>query len=158
MSQPLYDTSRSAEAGLIQRALNKDEAATRAIIGQHNRRLFRVARGIVRDDGDAEDVLQEAYLRAFSTLSTFRGDSSVATWLTRIVVNEALQRLRRHVERPIEDASPHTELARSNVVLFPLSGHQPMDPERIMAQHIYVIADALGGAIAKQFPDKFAAK
>jgi len=134
MSHALYDPSRSSETDLIARALNQDEAAIRAIIGKHNRRLFRVARSMVRDDGDAEDVLQEAYLRAFSTLRTFRGDSSLATWLTRIVVNEALQRLRRRVERPVESDYQPADVTSSNVVLFPLSGHQPMDPERIMAQ------------------------
>jgi RNA polymerase sigma-70 factor, ECF subfamily len=134
MSQPLYDTSRSGEACLIQRAINREEAAIRIIISQHNRRLFRVARSMVRDDGEAEDVLQEAYLRAFSTLTAFRGESSLATWLTRIVVNEALQRLRRRVERPVDEAHPQTEMAHGNVVLFPLSGNQPMDPESIMAQ------------------------
>ena len=84
-----------AEAELIRQAVRKDEAAIRAIIQQHNRRLYRVARSIVRDDAEAEDVLQEAYLHAFSALAEFRGEAALATWLTRIVVNEALQRLRR---------------------------------------------------------------
>ena len=61
----------------------------------HNRVLFRAARGIVNDDGEAEDAVQETYLRAFLALDTFRGESSLATWLTRIVINQALGQQRR---------------------------------------------------------------
>ena len=123
-----------AEAELIRQAVRKDEAAIRAIIQQHNRRLYRVARSIVRDDADAEDVLQEAYLHAFSALAEFRGEAALATWLTRIVVNEALQRLRRRVDRPVDEVRSANGPASANVVAFPFSGHQPMDPECIMAQ------------------------
>src|SRR3546814_3214357 len=66
-----------------------------------NQRLFRVARAVVRDDAEAEDVVQEAYTHAFAGLSTFRGESSLSTWLTRIVLNEANGRLRRR--RPSVD-------------------------------------------------------
>ena len=134
MSQPLQQSDPPCEAELIQRALRKDEAAVRAIIRQHNRRLFRIARSMVRDDGDAEDVVQEAYLRAFTTLASFRGESSLATWLTRIVVNESLQRLRRRVDRPVEEVRTTDGQTSPNVVAFPFFGHQPMDPESIMAQ------------------------
>ena len=66
------DTASDAE--LIRLVLRKDEAAARALMQRYNRRLYRVARGVVRDDGEAEDVLQEAYLRAFSALADFRGE------------------------------------------------------------------------------------
>ena len=90
-----YD--RPDESDLVHRAARGEEAAVRIIIQTHNRRLYRVARSIVRDGAEAEDVLQEAYLRAFRSLAGFRGDASLATWLTRIVINEALQRVRRHI-------------------------------------------------------------
>jgi RNA polymerase sigma-70 factor (ECF subfamily) len=61
---------------------------------QHNQRLFRVARSIVRDDSDAEDALQDAYVQAFRKLDGFRGDAELSTWLTRIVINQALMRVR----------------------------------------------------------------
>ena len=64
----------------------------------NNRRLYRLARGILRNDGEAEDVVQETYVRAFTHLDSFRGDSSLSTWLSRIAMNEALGRLRR--QRP----------------------------------------------------------
>lgn len=116
---------RSDEFDLIRRAVRKDEAAIRSIIQAHNRRLYRVARSIVRDDSEAEDVLQEAYLRAFFLLAEFRGDSSPAIWLTRIVLNEASWRLRRHIKRPVSRIYPPPE---ANVIAFPFSEHQPADP------------------------------
>lgn len=134
MVQTLHDTGRLAEAELVRRAVKRDEPAIRSIIRQYNRRLFRVARSIVLDDGDAEDILQEAYLRAFSNLASFRGDSSLATWLTRIVVNEALQRLRRNVDRPHDVLAMLAHEVPSNVFTFPSSANPPSDPERSMAQ------------------------
>ena len=65
-----------------------------AIMRRNNTRLFRVARAILRDDTDAEDALQDAYLDAFAHMGEFRGAAQVATWLTRIVINRALMRLR----------------------------------------------------------------
>ena len=70
-------------------------SALRLIVRRHNQRLYRVARAIVRDDTEAEDVMQEAYLSAFRNLAKFRADASLATWLTRIVVNTAVGHRRR---------------------------------------------------------------
>ena len=83
------------EPELVAHARAGDRAAFRAIMTRCNQRLFRVARAVVRDEAEAEDVLQEAYLRAFAAIAGFRGESGVATWLTRIVLNEAHGRLRR---------------------------------------------------------------
>src|SRR5665648_81090 len=88
----------SDEAGLIARAIENDAAAVRLIMQRNNRRLYCIARSVVRDDSEAEDVVQEAYGRAFTHLREFRGDSSIGTWLARIVLNEALGRLRRRHE------------------------------------------------------------
>lgn len=66
-----------------------------ALMRHNNRRLYRLARGVVGDDWEAEEVVQEGYLRAFTHLDSFKGGSSLATWLARIVLNEALGRLRR---------------------------------------------------------------
>ena len=77
----------------------------------HNRLLFRAARGIVDDDGEAQDAVQEAYLRAFLALDSFRGEASLTTWLTRIVINQALGQQRKagrfvawHDESPDEES------------------------------------------------------
>jgi RNA polymerase sigma-70 factor (ECF subfamily) len=67
--------------------------AAEQVIRRHNRTLWRIARSMLRDERDAEDVVQEAYLRAFSRIGEFRGESSVGTWLARITINEALRRL-----------------------------------------------------------------
>ena len=83
------------DAELIERAANGDEAAFERIMRKNNRLLFRTARSILKSDAEAEDALQEAYLRAWRALSTFRADSQLSTWLVRIVINEALGWLRR---------------------------------------------------------------
>jgi RNA polymerase sigma-70 factor (ECF subfamily) len=133
VQSPIQANIPPAEADLIRRAVHGEEIAVRAIIQANNRRLYRVARSIVRDDAEAEDVLLEAYLHAFASLADFRAESALSTWLTRIVVNEALQRLRR---RPPDTATTAIKPTRTGaqVIPFPASGNQPQDPERTMAQ------------------------
>jgi RNA polymerase sigma-70 factor (ECF subfamily) len=80
---------------LVRRIADRDEAAFEILMRRYNGRLFRVARAILKDDADAEDAVQEAYLEAYRHIGAFRGDASVATWLTRIAVNQAWMRLRR---------------------------------------------------------------
>ena len=121
------------ESDLVRRAAHGEEMAVRIIMQMHNRRLYRVARSIVRDGPEAEDVLQEAYLHAFHSLAGFRGDASLGTWLTRIVLNEALQRVRRHTDLPASHIEPPNQSA-SHVIPFPINGTPVADPERAMAQ------------------------
>ena len=88
----------NADADLAVRIAHKDEAAFEAfesLMRKHNGRLFRIARAILKDDAEAEDALQDAYLDAYRKIEGFRGGSQLATWLTRIVINQALGRLRR---------------------------------------------------------------
>lgn len=100
----------STSAGPARRSPSSDEdlvAALRAgdrgvmerLIRRHNRLLYRTARAILRDDSEAEDAVQDAYIHAFGKLETFRGDSSLSTWLVRIAANEALMRRRRTTRR-----------------------------------------------------------
>src|SRR5499426_3436649 len=117
------------DAQLVQLARQRDGAAFRTIMQRHNRRLYRMARAVVLDDSEAEDVVQEAYVRAFTSLDQFRGDSSLATWLSRIVLNEALGRLRRR--RPTVDLGTIENRAPSQIISFPTA---QLDPERTMAQ------------------------
>jgi RNA polymerase sigma-70 factor, ECF subfamily len=79
----------SDDAELVRRALTRDDTAFRTIMERYNRRLYRIARSILRNYSEAEDVVQEAYITAFTRLGGFRGDSSLATWLSRITMNEA---------------------------------------------------------------------
>jgi RNA polymerase sigma-70 factor (ECF subfamily) len=73
----------------------QDYQAFEAVMRRHNGRLFRVARVILKNDADAEDALQDAYLDAYRHLDDFRAEAELSTWLTRIVVNQSLMRLRR---------------------------------------------------------------
>jgi RNA polymerase sigma-70 factor (ECF subfamily) len=121
------DLAELGDAELVALARRGHEAAVRALVRRHNRRLFRVARGVVRDDADAEDVVQEAYVRAFTNLTSFRGEAGFATWLTRIALNAALGRLRRR--RPRADLAEIGEAGPDDgrVVAFP--SPPPPDPE-----------------------------
>ena len=98
--------SRVVDAELVRLAREGSVSALRLIVRRHNQRLYRVARAIVRDDTEAEDVMQEAYLSAFRHLATFRADASLATWLTRIVVNKAIGHLRpERIMVPLEPST-----------------------------------------------------
>jgi RNA polymerase sigma-70 factor (ECF subfamily) len=92
--RPLVSSAASDDE-LARRASAGDEAAFEVIMRRHNRLLFRTARSILKVDAEAEDALQEAYLRAWRALPTFRAECKLSTWLVRIVSNEALGRLRR---------------------------------------------------------------
>ena len=140
----------SDDAELVSRALSRDEAAVRAIMQANNRRLYRLARGILRNDAEAEDVVQETYVRAFTHLSDFRGASSLATWLSRIAMNEALGRLRR-VRPDVEiDQFSHGAL-EAQIIPFPLASATD-DPEKSMAQR--EIQHVVEGAI-DELPEAF---
>jgi RNA polymerase sigma-70 factor (ECF subfamily) len=131
-NSPQVAPARSTDAELVGRANAREEAAIRSIMQSNNRRLYRIARGILRNDSEAEDVVQETYVRAFTNLESFRGDSSLATWLARIAMNEALGRLRR--QRPSVDLSTLAPgVLEAQIIQFPLSG-MPDDPEKSMAQ------------------------
>src|SRR4051812_41429087 len=86
---------RVDDSALAARAASGDDVAFEAIMRRHNRLLFRTARSILKSDAETEDTLQEAYLNAWRALGSFRADAKLSTWLVRIVVNEALGRLRR---------------------------------------------------------------
>ncbi len=92
-------TDAEDDASVVHRVLAADPAAFALLMRRCNRRLYRLARAIVGNDAEAEDALQEAYLNAYRRLRQFRGDSSLITWLSRLVVNECLGRKRRSARR-----------------------------------------------------------
>lgn len=104
-------SSRMPEDELIARAAAGEGAAFEVLMRRHNRLLYRTARSILKDDAEAEDAVQDAYLRAWHALPGFRTESKLATWLVRIVANEALARLRRTSAAviPLEAAMTSTE-------------------------------------------------
>lgn len=87
------------DALLVRRITAGDRAAFEVLMRRYNRRLFRLARSVLGDDAEAEDALQEVYLRAHRTIAGFRGDASLSTWLSRMVLNESLGRLRKSARR-----------------------------------------------------------
>jgi RNA polymerase sigma-70 factor (ECF subfamily) len=111
--------------------------AFRTILKRNNQRLYRLARSLLKDESEAEDAMQETYLRAFANLSDFRGDSGISTWLTRIMLNEALGRLRRR-RTMIDLDSLHTSTQgaddEASPIPSPLAPSLEPDPERAAAQ------------------------
>jgi RNA polymerase sigma-70 factor (ECF subfamily) len=96
---------------LARRVAAGDVPAFEGMLRRFNRSLYRVARAILKDDAEAEDVMQEALVRAYRSMATFRGDARLSTWLIRIVANEALGRLRLRARRgavlPLHPDAPH---------------------------------------------------
>lgn len=109
--EALHRWNSDSEADLIAAAVQGDGGAFEAIMRKHNQLLFRTARSIVRNDADAEDVVQESYLRAWRALGTYRAESKLSTWLVRVTTNEALGRLRRKSAQviPLEAAMMSSE-------------------------------------------------
>ena len=87
---PVFD-----EAALVARAKDGDAEAFSELVKHYDRRVFRMAKQITQNDDDAEDVLQEAFLKAYTHLDDFQGNSKFYTWIVRIAVNEALMKLRK---------------------------------------------------------------
>ena len=122
-----------ADAELVRRARLRDEDAVRTLTRRYNQRLFRIARGILRNDADAEDAVQEAYVKAFTSLDRFRGDAAFGTWLTRIAMNEALGRLRSLRRHPTVDVDAADDVRlHASILQFP-SASVGKNPERGMA-------------------------
>jgi RNA polymerase sigma-70 factor (ECF subfamily) len=131
MPQLQPDIAAPDDLELALRAQARDTSAFRAIMQMHNRKLYRLARSIVRNDSEAEDIVQETYVTAFAHLASFRGEATLATWLSRIAINEALGRLRRRRRAATVIANEPT--GDAHIIQFPLAASGD-DPERTMAQ------------------------
>ena len=112
---------------VVERILGGQTALFEVLMRRHNERLYRAARAIVRDESEAEDVMQQAYVNAYSHLRQFDGRSQVSTWLTRIAIHEALARVRRrrrYTDMDMDaDRTPDQAVDTSNTAL--------PDPERL---------------------------
>lgn len=105
------------ESDLVARIVAGDAHSFEVLMRRFNQRLYRVARSILKDDFEAEDAVQEAYWKAYQAMDGFRADAQLSTWLTRIVINEALGKLRRNKRRAqviqsTEDLSADNKAAR----------------------------------------------
>ncbi len=117
---------KMSDEQLVELARTGEPAVFGTIMQRHNQRLYRAARGILGEDAEAEDVVQESWMRAFQNLAAWRGESALTTWLTRIAINEALGRKRKR--RPTIDASKLDmidEQGEARVLIFP--GIRPGD-------------------------------
>jgi RNA polymerase sigma-70 factor (ECF subfamily) len=132
VARPSPAVSRLGESELVSRARSGEGEAFRVIMQRYNPRLYRMARGILRDDAEAEDVVQETFVRAFTGLAGFRAEASLSTWLTRIALNEAFGRLRR---RPIEiGLDPEAVEAQGRAPSMQPDDRAGDDPEQAVAK------------------------
>jgi RNA polymerase sigma-70 factor, ECF subfamily len=124
-----------SDGELLRLARDGDPAAFRILIRRHDRYLYRIARSVLLDDHEAEDVVQETYVRAFTRLVDFRGDARLSTWLTRVALNEALQRRRRRKHTVYLDViDTARDRAKMQIDRSPMIAPD-QDPERTTAQH-----------------------
>jgi RNA polymerase sigma-70 factor (ECF subfamily) len=100
-------TASLSDAEVVERVIGGETSLFEILMRRHNQRVYRVARSVVRDEGEAEDVMQQAYINAFVHLKQFERRAQFSTWLTRITLYEALARRRK--KRPEESLSMHDE-------------------------------------------------
>jgi RNA polymerase sigma-70 factor (ECF subfamily) len=117
------ENREQSDANTIQQVLDGNTAMFELLMRQYNERVYRAARSIVRDEQEAEDVMQQAYVNAFTHLRQFNGSAQFSTWLTKIAINEALARVRRRGRYEVFDDD------LSNVEPFMSSNPAP-SPER----------------------------
>ena len=140
--KPTPALERTSERELIGLACGGNGAAFGEIMRRNNQRLFRAARGVTGTDWEAEEVVQDAYVSAFRALGTFREEGALATWLTRIVINEACNRVRGRREMlPLSELDDNT---MGDIIQFPGLAID-VDPERQAA--LGEIRTLLEGAI-----------
>jgi len=122
-AQVLEQSSALTDEDVIRRVLSGQTAWFEVLMRRHNERVYRAARAIVRDEGEAEDVMQQAYVNAYVHLRQFSGRAKFSTWLLRIATNEALARARRRGRQdPIDEALLNVETLMMKC--------PPGDPER----------------------------
>jgi len=124
-SAGLTESSDHPDEQVVRDVLDGNTAMFELLMRRHNERIYRAARAIVRDEAEAEDVMQQAYVNAFTHLAQFNGSALFSTWLTRIAINEALARVRRKGRyEAFDDDAPST--------VDPLMSVNPAEnPERL---------------------------
>ena len=146
--QPLSAASNACDdMDLVSSASAGDAGAFEAIMRRYNRLLFRAARGIVDDDAEAQDVVQETYLLAFTGLKSFRGDASLGTWLGRIAINTAISAQRKKGRQiQLDDrAELASEPSPENEMAFCTSDSESPDALADRSQVRDLVQDAIAG-------------
>jgi len=120
---------KTTDAELARRSAALDHEAFRVLMKRHNQMLYRAARSILKNEAEAEDAVQEAYLQAYRAMGEFRGDAKVSTWLVRIAVNEAITRLHKQTRRAeiirLDADESHMDPHSSEDGMNPSSPEQP---------------------------------
>ncbi|HWI37231.1 MAG TPA: RNA polymerase sigma factor [Burkholderiales bacterium] len=135
------------EAELVSTAAKGDARSFERLMRHYNRTMFRTARAILKDDAEAEDALQEAYMQAYRSLGGFRADARFSTWLARIVVNESLMRLRKSARRaaivPIQAATAVDEVEQvsDDAMEKPESSAARAEMRRLLEAQIDLLPD-----------------
>jgi len=139
----------ASDAELARRVAGGENAAFELLMRRHNRTLFRTARAILRDDAEAEDTLQEAYMQAYQAMGSFRGEAKLSTWFARIVANEALMRLRKRARRaeivPLQSSAAlqnFNEIPDPSMENSPESSAQRAETRRLLEAQIDALPDA----------------
>lgn len=136
-----------ADEAIVDRVRGGDTALYEILVRRHNQRLYRTIRAILRDDADVEDVMQQAYIDAYTHLDQFKGDAKFATWLTRIAVNRAIRRGhhdRRHLELVARNADHDLAIAHT-------AAPGP-DPEHAMyGSELKIVLESLVGDLPEAF-------
>ena len=133
-STPATRFPAGSDEQLVASALQGEPSAFEAIMRRHNRLLFRAARGVVADDAEAQDVVQETYLRAFTRLQDFQGGASLGTWLARIAINLALDVLRRRGRSVPTDCAQDVDHEPSPEHMMSFSAPHSASPESAAAR------------------------
>ena len=133
-STPATRFPAGSDEQLVASALQGEPSAFEAIMRRHNRLLFRAARGVVADDAEAQDVVQETYLRAFTRLQDFQGGASLGTWLARIAINLALDVLRRRGRSMPTDCAQDVDHEPSPEHMMSFSAPHSASPESAAAR------------------------
>ena len=151
----MISTELNAEAmsdeDVVRQVLAGEITFFEILMRRYNRRLYRVARSILGDDSEAEDVIQDSYVRAYTHLNQFAGEARFSTWLTKIAVHEALARL-RHRGRFVEiDSTPGAE--RDDMSLFTSKTRDP--EQQVLARELNVVLEAAVDALPEAYRSVF---
>ena len=151
LKQTKSDYATLSDSELASHIAARDVAAVRLVTGRNNQRLFRAAWSILKDRSEAEEAVQDGYLKAFDAIGAFAGRSSLSTWLTRIVVNEALSR-RSKAQRRLRLLNQESILVLEEYREKLMAGSGTQSPEKVLMRR--QIAKLLEIAIAR-LPDTF---
>jgi RNA polymerase sigma-70 factor (ECF subfamily) len=137
----LRDSMTDAE--IVRRVTEGETSLFELIMRRYNQRIYRAVRAIVRDESEAEDVMQQAYVNAYLHLAQFAERSSFATWLTRIAINEALARVRPRALRAVDDVD--------GTIMDELQSNTPNPEEAAVASEIKEVVEREIAALPESY-------